>query len=183
MKYAINLFPSKKSHVAEHLGYFLAHYFRYALVLTMGVILVVFFLRVRVDQQLADEREKLAMKKAIIATTRPLRNDLENAQRKISLIKSVFNKQDLLNAQLDYITAVVPKKSIVKTIVIDEKQIQIDAVTSDFRVIQLFINKLTKDARFTKIQTGKILKEGSKQYSFSIILEGYKTQGENKPKT
>jgi Tfp pilus assembly protein PilN len=183
MKYAINLFPSKKSHVTEHLGIFIAHYFRYALVLTMGVVIIVFFLRVRVDQQLADEREKLAMKKAIITTTRPLRNDLENAQRKISLIKSVFNKQDLLNAQLDYITAVIPKKSTVKSIMIDEKQTQIEAMTSDFRVIQLFINKLSKDARYSKIRTGKILKEGNKQYSFSVVLEEYIIPEKNKSKT
>lgn len=183
MKYAINLFPSKKSHVTEHLGIFIAHYFRYALVLTMGVVLIVFFLRVRVDQQLADEREKLAMKKAIITTTRPLRNDLENAQRKISLIKSVFSQQEVLNAQLDYITSVIPKKSTVKSIIIDEKHIQIEAETSDFRVIQLFINKLSKDARFSKIRTSKILKEGNKQYSFSIVLEEYKTPDKNKSKS
>ncbi len=176
MKYAINLFPNKKSHVIQHLGYFLAHYVRYALVLTLGVVLIVFFLRVRVDQQLADEREKLAMKKTIITTTKPLRNDLEKTQRKISLIKSVFNKQDILNAQLDYITGVIPKKSSIRSILIDEQHIQINAATSDFRIIQLFISKLTKDARFKKIQAGTIEKESNMRYSFSIRLEGYKTQ-------
>ncbi len=175
MKYAINLFPSKKSHVGEQFGYFITHYFRYALVLTMAAILVIFFLRVQVDQKLVDEREKLAMKKAIVSTTRPLRTDLENAQRKITLIKGVFTKQDTLLAQLDYITQIIPKNSSVRSILIDEKQLEIKAVTSDFRVIQQLAGKLTKDAKFEKVKAGNIQKEGNKQYSFSVTLEGYKT--------
>lgn len=175
MKYAINLFPSKKSHVGENFGYFITHYFRYALVLTMAAILIIFFLRVQVDQKLADEREKLAMKKAIVTTTRPLRTDLENAQRKITLIKGVFTKQDNLLTQLDYITQIIPKNSIVQSILIDEKQIEIHAITPDFRLIQQLVSRITKDAKFDKVKAGEIQKEGNKQYSFSITLEGFKT--------
>lgn len=175
MKYAINLFPSKKSHVGENFGYFVTHYFRYALVLTMAAILIIFFLRVQVDQKLADEREKLAMKKAIVTTTRPLRTDLENAQRKITLIKGVFTKQDNLLTQLDYITQIIPKNSIVQSILIDEKQIEIHAITPDFRLIQQLVSRITKDAKFDKVKAGEIQKEGNKQYSFSITLEGFKT--------
>ncbi len=180
MKYAINLFPTKKSHAMEHLGYFLAHYFRYALVLTLFVVLVVFFLRVRVDQQLTDEREKLAMKQAIIAATKPLRTDLENTQRKITLIKNVLAKQEVLNAQIDYVTQVIPKKSTIRSVLINEKQVQIEAMTSDYTIIQLFISRLNKDARFTKVQANKVQKEGNQQYSFSITLEGYKTKEDKK---
>lgn len=164
----------------EHLGYFLAHYFRYALVLTLFVVLVVFFLRVRVDQQLTDEREKLAMKQAIIAATKPLRTDLENTQRKITLIKNVLAKQEVLNAQIDYVTQVIPKKSTIRSVLINEKQVQIEAMTSDYTIIQLFISRLNKDARFTKVQANKVQKEGNQQYSFSITLEGYKTKEDKK---
>lgn len=183
MKYAINLFPPKKPKVMEHLGHFLAHYLRYALVLTLCIVLVVFFLRVRVDRQLADEREKLAMRKAIISATKPLRTDLENMQRKVTLVKSVLDKQDTLNTQLDYIAQVIPKQSQVQAIIVDEKHIEIQAETADFRVIQLFIARLTKDARFDKIQGSNVVKEGNKRYSFTIVLEGYKVPKATKSKS
>jgi Tfp pilus assembly protein PilN len=131
-----------------------------------------------VDQQLTDERERLAMKKSIVAATKPLRTDLENTQRKITLIKNLFIKQETLTEQMEYITTVIPKKSIVSVLLIDEKKIEIEASTSDFRVIQLFIARLAKDARFEKVQMGKIQKLGNQQYSFSITLEGYKSKNE-----
>jgi len=176
MKYAINLFPNRKSHATEHIGYFIAHYFRYALVLTLLVILIVFFLRVRVDQRLADEREKLAMKKSIVAATKPLRTDLENTQRKITLIKNLFGKQEVLTEQMDYITNIIPKKSTVTTLLIDEKKVEIEANTSDFRIIQLFIARLAKDSRYEKVQMGQIQKLGNQKYTFTITLEGYKSE-------
>lgn len=183
MKYAINLFPPKKKNFADDLFYFVGHYVRYAIVITLAVVLVVFFLRVRVDRELGDEKERLSMRKAIVAVTKPLRADLENMQRKISLIKGVLNKQDTLNAQIDYITNVIPKKSNIQTITINDSSVQIDALTEDFRIIPIFTARLLKDARYESIKVTKVQKENAARYSFSITLENFKDTKSQKAKT
>ena len=183
MKYAVNLFPPKKSNLIDDLFYFVGHYLRYAIVMTLAVILVVFFLRVQVDRQLSDEREKLAMRKAIVAVTKPLRADLEAIQRKISLVKGIVLSQDTLNAQVDYITSVTPKRSNIQTITINDSGTQIDALTDDFRIIPMFIAKLTKDGRYESVKVTKVQKESSQRYSFSVSLQKFNNTQTSKTKS
>ncbi len=183
MKYAINLFPPKKNNFVEDLFFFVGHYVRYAIVITLAVVLVIFFLRVQVDRQLGEEKERLSMRKAIIAVTKPLRADLENIQRKISLIKGVFDTQDRLNAQIDYITQVIPKKSNIQTITINDNSIQIEALTEDFKIIPVFMARLLKDARYESVKVTKVQKENAQRYSFSVTLEKYKDKTTSKAKS
>ena len=93
MKYAINLFPSKRSFLSV-LTNFLVYYLRYALVITLFVIVVIFFLRMQLDQKLIGEQQKLSQKKAIVHATEGIRSDLEKIQNKVKDISSILKKQD-----------------------------------------------------------------------------------------
>ncbi len=173
MKYAVNLFPPRRANVAERVGYFVAHYVRYAIVLTLGVVIVVFFLRVRVDQQLTEERERLVMRRSIIEATRPMRAGLEQIQSKIAHIRTVFTKQDSLTAELEYITSIIPRTLNVQGITIQETNTTIQAVASDYRIIPTFVSKLSKDARYQGVKITKVEKNSPNSYTFTIVLEGY----------
>ncbi|HNS94652.1 MAG TPA: PilN domain-containing protein [Candidatus Woesebacteria bacterium] len=178
MRYAINLFPSRQPKVVERLGYFALHYVRYALVIVLSIVLVVFFLRVRVDQDLVDQKEKLAMQRTIIQATQPLRADLEYAQRKVTLINSIFEKQGNLLDKLSYVNEVLPKAVRTQSIQVQEKGIIIEGKTSDYRIIQQFFARLTSSEKFDKVQLTRVQREASQQYTFTLSLEGYHTTGD-----
>lgn len=176
MRYAVNLFPPRKITLAQRIGYFTAHYLRYAIVLTLGVVIIIFFLRVRVDQELADEHERLAMRRAIVEATKPLRAQLERIKVKIDQIDVVYASQDKLNSQMSYITSVIPTRINVQSISLGEDTTQISALTGDYRIIPTFVAKLINDGAYESVQVTKVDKEAQGRYAFVVVVKGYKSK-------
>lgn len=176
MKYDVNLFPPRRAHALERVGYFVAHYLRYAVVITLGLIIVIFFLRMNVDRQIADEKERLAMRRSIIEATKPLRVELEIIQRKINHINTVFAAQDIITREIEYITSVIPESINVQDVTLRPDQTTIEADTEDYRIIPIFVAKLLRDKRFTKVQVTKVEKQTSGSYVFAVALGSFVTQ-------
>lgn len=172
MKYAINLFPRQKSEMAEKSLYFIANYLRYALVLSLLAIIIIFFLRMRLDQQLIDEKEKLALKRSIVNATKELQSDLNTTQYKIKTVQSLLDRQDEFFSKLSYINGVVPQKAIINSLKIDEKQVIIEGTCPEHQLIQSFAAKLRSDGRFGKVTLSKVTRDKG-MYSFSVVLEGF----------
>jgi Tfp pilus assembly protein PilN len=172
MKYAINLFPRQKSDVVERSVYFIANYLRYALVLSLLVVIVIFFLRISLDQQLIDEKEKLSLKQSIVTATKDLQADLNAAQFKIKTVQSLITSQDLFISKFEYINKVIPRQAIITKLTIEEKQIILDGTCKDYQLIQAFVAKLREDGKFEKVTLSKISRS-TDEYLFSIELDGY----------
>ncbi|MFS8159061.1 MAG: hypothetical protein ACMG6E_02395, partial [Candidatus Roizmanbacteria bacterium] len=73
----INLIPHKEKKFAEKVVYFLLHYLRYILVITQIVVILVFFLRFKIDQNVIDLEESYNQKQEILKLASPI---LDEAQ-------------------------------------------------------------------------------------------------------
>ncbi len=175
MKYAINLFPSKRSFLSV-LTNFLIYYLRYALIITLFVIVVIFFLRMQLDQKLINEQQKLSQKKAIIQATEGIRNDLEKIQKKVKDVSVMLKKQDKLVEVMNYVASVIPSGLEVKTFEITDELVIINASIKDFRKIQSFQKRLQKDAKFGTIDLGEISSDNEGNYTFTLKLVNWKTK-------
>lgn len=173
MKYAINLFPTRRS-VASVISNFAVYYLRYVLVFTLLIIIVIFFLRMKIDQKLIDERGSMSQKKEIVEATAPLSRDLEQIRNKVKEVESIFLKQDSSVEQTNYLISVMPSKIALDDFRVSEDSIVITAKSQDARSIQSLQKRLAKDAIFAKIETGEITRGKDGAYDFSLTLSGWK---------
>jgi len=134
MKYAINLFPSRKSFFTV-LSNFMVYYLRYALVITLFVVVIIFFLRMQIDQKLVDEQAKMSQKKAIVQATEGIRGDLQTVQKKVKDINDILSKQDKIVEITNYVTKVVPSGMDLGTFEITSSSVKFAATTKEYKKI------------------------------------------------
>jgi len=179
MKYAINLFPSRKSFFTV-LSNFMVYYLRYALVITLFVVVIIFFLRMQIDQKLVDEQAKMSQKKAIVQATEGIRGDLQTVQKKVKDINDILSKQDKIVEITNYVTKVVPSGMDLGTFEITSSSVKFAATTKEYKKIQSIQKRLQKEARFEKIEVGGISRDKTGMYSLSVNLTGWKGPLEEK---
>lgn len=170
MKYSINLFPTKESQLPKQIFEFVAYYLRYALVITLFIVIVVFFLRMQVDRALVEEKEKLGLKKSIVTVTKDLREELEHTQKRITLVKDIFVKQDTFRKRLDYFLSSTPRDATISVVSFAEREMQIEGSTKDYRIVQLYANKLRKEKMFESVTIDSISRNKERRYLFSLTL-------------
>ena len=66
MKYKINLLLPKEKNWLDKVIYFGLNYLRYILVITQTVIIMVFFYRFKIDQEIVDLKDAVKQKQEII---------------------------------------------------------------------------------------------------------------------
>lgn len=179
MKYAINLFPSRKSFFTV-ISNFMVYYLRYALVITLFVVVIIFFLRMQIDQKLVDEQAKMSQKKAIVQATEGIRGDLQTVQKKVKDINDILSKQDKIVEITNYVTKVVPSGMDVISFEITSSSVKFAATTKEYKKIQSIQKRLQKEARFEKIDVGGISRDKNGIYSLSVNLTGWKGPLEEK---
>lgn len=176
MKYAINLFPHSTHPTVERLKYFGTHHLRVVLIITQLVVICVFMYRFTIDQKIIDEKQKLSQKLAIIEATKSLRTDLEEKQKKIKNINTIFATQDVWNEQVDYIRSTFPQKANLKLLSIDGKTVTLTGTTDARLIVQQFYQRLSKDKRYKSVNLGQFTRDGAGLYEFEIVLEGYQAK-------
>jgi Tfp pilus assembly protein PilN len=180
MKYAINLFPHEQRSLREKIVYFCLHYLRYILVITQFVVILAFFIRFQVDQQIVDEQEKLVQKKAIIQVTEPLRAELERIQGRIKVQKALMKRQEDFGEQLAYMGSVFPKDLRLNSMSMTETSISLVGESTDYRIIRAFYTRLQEDKRFAKVELISVRRVKGK-YEFNFQLTNFKPKAANPP--
>ncbi|MEI6326627.1 MAG: PilN domain-containing protein [Candidatus Roizmanbacteria bacterium] len=180
MKYAINLFPHSSHNSIDRLRYFGTHYLRFVLIFTQLIVIGVFMFRFSFDQQIVDEKQKLAQKLAIIEATKPLRADLEKKQTVIKQIQSIFSAQDTWKEQVAYVRSIFPKNASLTRLTLDTKTVQLSGSTDTRMIVQQLFQKLTNDKKFKSVKLDQFTRDINGKYQFAILMEGYQTPIKNK---
>ena len=122
MKYQINLLKEKEKDISGKIIYFALHYLRYILVVTQIVVIVVFFYRFKIDQEVIDLRDELKQKQEIVQVSNPLLKEAQAIDLKTREIKDILDKQSSFQQMLSYFLSVFPNKMRVTHMVINEKE-------------------------------------------------------------
>jgi len=167
--YQIDLLPKKKPSLIDEIVYFSLHYLRYVVVITQIVVIVVFFYRFKVDQEIIDLKESTNQKEEIIRVTLPLVTEAQVINNATDQIKQILKKQTQFVTNFDYLLSIFPTQLILTNLEISESKIKLIGMTSDLPMVKLFFEKLKRDKKFKQVVIDQINKSGM-GFEFSIFI-------------
>lgn len=172
MKYKINLLPEKEKSFLERLSFFLFNYLKYIVVFTQLIVIIVFFYRFQIDQQIIDLKEQVEQKKEIIEVIFPIVEENNRINNKTQEIYNIIKRQKDFTSSIDYILSKIPQSVIINNFEIDEDRFNFDGISKNPMEIELFFNILKQENKFKIIQL-KNIKKTENGYIFNIYLEKY----------
>lgn len=176
MKYNINLVQKRSSNTFERVVYFFSNYLRYILVITQLVVIGVLFFRFRIDQNIADLKESIKSKKAIIEAD-VVKDTVKNAltvQKQSQELLTIIKDQQTVTEILNYLLATFPRDIVLTTMNIEASEVKMDGETGDALLIKRYFNKLKKDKKFSSVELSDI-KRTESGFTFSLILSKFKS--------
>lgn len=174
MKYKINLRTKSKENITDRVIYFGLHYLRYILVVTQMVVICVFFLKFKVDQEIIDLKESVDQKREIIQISKPLVEEAKLIDYKISAVKKVIQEQNHTVSILNYLQTTFPVGLYFNQYIVENKNVFIKGESLDPNAIKLFYLKLKKEAMFKEVKLVSVKKE---ENGFIFSLELYDFAG------
>lgn len=175
MPYKINLLPPNEHNIADKMVYFAFHYLRYILVITQLVVIIVFFYRFKVDQDIIDLKDSLKQKQEVIHAVEPLLNEVAKINGKIANAKSVITKQDQFNEIYTYFVTKAPDDVEFTNIHVDLQSVDCEGVTDSVTSVKMFYEDLLQEKRFSSVELLNIQK-AEQGYTFALKLQGFDHQ-------
>jgi len=173
MKYRINLITKKKDRLANQILYFISSYLRYILVITQIVVIIVFFYKLKIDQEIIELEEAITQKQEIFKVAQPLIDNYLLYNYKVKTIESLLTKQNQLQSQLDYFVTHFPKDIFLTKMNYSNEELTITGVSLDPALIRSFYYQLQQDKRFNKLILESIQKTET-GFIFTMKLADFK---------
>ncbi|OGK22316.1 hypothetical protein A2866_05380 [Candidatus Roizmanbacteria bacterium RIFCSPHIGHO2_01_FULL_39_8] len=173
MKYKINLLTIHKEKPLDRVIYFTLNYLRYILVITQIVVIGVFFYRFKVDQEIVDLQDTIDQKKEIVLVSQPMIKLAKQNSFKLGQVEDIVKKQKNFLNSIDYVLSIFPEKFLLSSFSLAEENISMTGTTQDISNVNLFLNRLRKEAKFSKIELQNITKKDA-GFEFIFQLVGYK---------
>lgn len=171
MSYNINLASKLESNTIDKIVDFFFNYLRYALVLTMLVLLGVFFFRLRIDQNIEELEDSISQKRQIFEIVKPMINHASEIDSKMSVVGTIINAQDKQLALFEFIYSQFPKELFLTRLSYDTESLIFSGQTSDPRVLELYYKKLKSYPPLTSIVLNKVQRtERGYEFTFTINL-------------
>ncbi len=173
MKYKINLLTLKKETLADRFIYFALNYLRYILVITQIVVIIVFFVKFKVDQDIVDLKESVSQKEEIISVSSPLVAEAKSLDHKLKEAKIIIGKQNNLLGEMNYVLSIFPADLFLYTMNIEGTSVVLDGTSQNPNAIKAFYERLQKDNKF-KTVTLKNIRKTEAGLRFNLELTEFK---------
>lgn len=172
MSYNINLASQKESNTVDKIVDFFSNYLRYALVLTMLVLLGVFFFRLRIDQNIEELEDSIGQKKQIFQVVRPLLNHAETIDTKMKAAHTIVNAQDEQLEMFDFIYSSFPQELFLSRLTYSTTELVFSGTTTDPRILEIYYKKLRTYDPLKSIVLNKVRRtETDYEFTFTISLK------------
>ena len=167
MKYQINLFPPRKENITDRIIYFSFNYLRYILVITQMVVIVVFFYRFQVDQEIVDLKDSVRQKGEIIAVSSSLLKDVQAIELKAKSIEQVAIQQEVMKQTYQYFFSNFPSDLFLTKLEFDETGLHIEGYTQNIEAVRLYNARLLQEKRFKQTKLVSLKKQ---DFNFIFIF-------------
>lgn len=156
MKYKINLLLPKEKNWLDKVIYFGLNYLRYILVITQTVIILVFFYRFKVDQEIVDLKDAVRQKQEIIIVSKPL---LDEATKLIQILdnsKTIVDNQIHFQNLFSYFLKSFPKNITLNKLLLSQNGLDFEGVTNDIKIVHQYQKRMLNEGKFRKINLKQI---------------------------
>jgi len=167
--FRFNLLIKREKTVLGEAVSFLNSYAKYVIVLTQIIVLVVFFIKIVLDQTIIDLKENIDQKNQIILTAQEMVNNNNLIASKLTEINSILNTNNYRYQALETVLTNIPKSIKLNSIQLLNNQIIIDGEGSNPNDIQKMQLKLAKQIE-NRIKIQQLNKKMN-LYSFKFVIE------------
>jgi Tfp pilus assembly protein PilN len=172
LNYTINLFPAKEQSLADKIVYFAFHYLRYILVATQLVVIMVFFYRFQIDQQIIDLKDSIKQKQEIVTISSSLLNEMKTVDTKIKHIETIVGSQVNYQSMFTYFLSLIPEEFTLTRVQLTGGNIEFEGISTNAEAIRVFNQRLLNDKRFKKVEMTN-LKKNESGFAFSFVLQSF----------
>lgn len=173
-KLDINLL-SRTGIAGKPLGKFLRWsltYGRYIIITTQIVVLLAFFSRFKLDQDLSDLHSKIEEKTNIVEALSPVEENTRKIQTKLEIIKTFETSRTIYSDILKTLADQTPSDVSIKKINFDKNKLTFSATAVNNSAFANFLNLIRRNSYFTQITLDKVLKSvNSESIDFFLSME------------
>lgn len=166
----INLIPQRQKKFTEKVVYFLLHYLRYILVLTQIVVIFVFFLRFKIDQEVIDLEESFNQKQEILKLATPILDEAQAFSRQEKDIGLLLDSQILVLADINYVLTNIPSAITLLDFTRDSEKITVKGRAISAAAIKQLFQKFQSDKKYKNVVIHDVVGVPSQGYEFSLEI-------------
>lgn len=174
-KRSINLLPRdpfEVSRIGVVLEWALA-FGKWAVILTQLIVMFAFLWRFGLDRRLTDLRKKIAENVAIVKSYEQVERDFVLAQKRIDFAKPVIENQELAQATLERLTAMMPSDVWMDKLTITETTVSFSAYAGSLSGFSRLLTNLQREPLFGSVSVTKIQDGGAQKAAmqFDVSLK------------
>lgn len=143
-------------------------YGRYIIIITQIVVLLVFFLRFKLDRDHTDLKESVSQKQAIVESVSDLEAEFRKTQDKISNIRLTTTNQNLFPQVMHFLAENMPSDTNFTSIALTTDKISLSATAANLRSFSFLLRQLQKDSKLTEVSLEDILRRNDGRIEFKI---------------
>lgn len=147
-------------------------YGRYIIITTQIVVLLAFFSRFKLDQDLSDLHSKIEEKTNIIQALAPVEENTRNIQTKLEIIKTLETSRTIYSDVLKTLADQTPADVAITKIKIDKNDLTFSATAVNNSAFANFLNLVRRNSYFNQITLDQVSKSvNGESIDFILSLE------------
>lgn len=146
-------------------------YGRYIIISTHLIVLIAFFSRFKLDQELSDLHSKIDEKVNIIETLSPIEKNIRITQDKIQTIAQLEKNRTLYLDILDDLAKQTKENAIINRLSFSQNHLTINGKVLNNTALNSFLTYLRKNKHFSQINLEQITIGQDDSFTFRISLQ------------
>ncbi|MBI2028978.1 PilN domain-containing protein [Candidatus Gottesmanbacteria bacterium] len=143
-------------------------YGRYIIIGTQIVVLLAFFSRFVLDQQLSDLHTRIDEKINILEALAPIETNTRNIQNKIAVIKNLEDSRDIYSYITNTIAVEVPQNIIITQLLFNGNVLSIQGSSKNNAAFANLLSFLKENPSFSEIDISEVKYEDDGSLTFNI---------------
>ena len=123
------------------------------------VVIIVFFYRFQVDQEIVDLKDSVRQKGEIIAVSSSLLKDVQAIELKAKSIEKITKQQDSMEKMYSYFFSNFPENLYLTKLEFNDNDILIEGYTNNVEAVRLYNARLNEEKRFNEVKLESLKKQ------------------------
>lgn len=159
-------------------------YGRYIIIGTQIIVLLAFFSRFKLDQELSDLHTKIDEKVNIIETLSPIEQNTRKLQNKIQILANLESSRSLYLQIIKDLAKETANEIVIGQLIFNQNQLLINGKSGTNVAFSNLLSFLRKNDSFSQITLEEVSRNKDDSLSFKISLQIQQNlpKSENKPK-
>ncbi|PIS09309.1 hypothetical protein COT75_02270 [Candidatus Beckwithbacteria bacterium CG10_big_fil_rev_8_21_14_0_10_34_10] len=135
---------------------------RYIVIFTELIVIIIFVLRFKLDQDLNDLRGEIEEKMAIVIASAELENEVRFVQKRLKSVSSIQNGETEFSSIINELTQLTPLEVVFDNLDLNENSVSFTGTSLSNAGLATLLSGLKSNDSFEKIDLGSVTSGGEK---------------------